>query len=392
MSPLLERLGSDPGLTGLIACAGPVTGVLVQPIVGSMSDQCKSKLGRRRPFLLVGAILTAVSLFLMPNSPNLMMAAILLWVLDASLNITQGPYRALVPDIVHKKQQATAYSLMSLTIGLGSVIAFWIGSQIASMHQLFYLGGSAILLAMIWTIITSPEQAYRPEKNLEPHLDSANASQQDNFFTATVNSIRTMPTEAKKLCLAHSFTWFGLACLFIYFSLYVPHQIFGALTDKSPHYQEGVQWASLCYAVMNGVCFLGSALITRLCVMGLSKKLIHTVGLLCMAASLIGMNFITTPEQVMIAMGLLGVGWATTLSIPFALLSDHVPPGKEGVLMGTFNVFIAAPQVITSLVVGQLIVHLGGGNVTMALVIGGGAMLISALLLQFVKEETPHHA
>jgi maltose/moltooligosaccharide transporter len=348
-----------------------------------MSDNCQSRFGRRRPFLLAGALLTAFSLIAMPNSPNLLVAAVLLWLLDASLNITQGPYRALVPDIVPRNQQATAYSLMSLTIGLGSVIAFWIGYQISSMHSLFYLGASAILVAMIWTMLTNREQLPKPltsvQKLAQPH---------ENFLTATVKSIVAMSTEAKKLCLAHSFTWFGLGCLFIYFSLYVPHNIFHAANPQDPLYQQGVQWASLCYAVLNGVCFAASAIISKLCLQGVSKKAVHTVGLLCMATGLISMFFLTDPVQVMAAMALLGVGWATTLSIPFALLSEHVPAGREGVLMGTFNVFIAAPQVITSLVVGQ-VVMMAGENVAVALVIGGVAMLVSALLLQFVKESQP---
>ncbi len=139
MSLLLESLGSVAWLTSLIWCAGPITGILVQPIVGSWSDRTWTLLGRRRPFLLTGAILTALSLILMPNSkaigetmfgnlisaPGLLFAALMLWVLDASINITQGPYRALVPDVVPKKQQAMTYALMSFTIGLGAVSAFW---------------------------------------------------------------------------------------------------------------------------------------------------------------------------------------------------------------------------------------------------------------------------
>lgn len=391
MGPLLEHLEADSRLIAWIACAGPVTGVLVQPIVGALSDRCQSIFGRRRPFLLVGAILTAFSLICMPNSPNLLIAAILLWILDASLNITQGPYRALVPDIVPRHQQATAYSLMSLTIGLGSVIAFWIGYQISSMHDLFYLGAVAMLGAMLWTMFTNKEPSYRPGKTSQ-HTGRQNSVNEEGFFSGTIQTILRMPLEAKKLCLAHSFTWFGLACLFIYFSLYVAHNVFGATDPDSPKYLEGVQWASLCYAVLNGVCFISSAIISRLCLAGVSKKLVHTFGLLCMAVGLISMFFINDPNLVMVAMGMLGIGWATTLSIPFALLSDHVPPGREGVLMGTFNVFIAAPQVITSLVVGQ-VVMMSGDNKAVALVIGGCAMLVSALLLQWVneKKEEPNH-
>jgi len=383
MSPLLEKLGSNPQLLGLISCAGPVTGVLVQPLVGALSDNCKLSLGRRRPFLLLGAILTAVALVLMPNSNTLLMAALLLWLLDASINITQGPYRAIVPDVVHKSQQATAYSLMSLTIGLGSMVAFLIAFQIQALHTLFYLGASAILVAMVWTVITTPEP-----KAVALTTPTEERAPQGNFFVETIKSIASMPKEALKLCFAHSFTWFGLACLFTFFSVYVPHHVFGAADPNSKAYQDGVQWVSLCYFALNTVCFLFSPLIGKLSALT-SKKATHTLGLFCMGAAFLAMPFIQTPVQVMIAMALIGVGWATTLSIPFALLSDHLPSGKAGVMMGTFNIFIAAPGVLANLLVGPIVAAYGN-NHSVAMIVGGVATLVSILLLQTVKEAKAH--
>ena len=184
--------------------------------------------------------------------------------------------------------------------------------------------------------------------------------------------------------MAHSFTWFGLACLFTFFSVFVPHHVFGATTPTSPHYQEGVQWVSYCYAAMNALCFVFSAFIGKLCA-ATSKKATHTLGLTCMGLAFLTMPFMTSPLHVMIAMGLVGLGWATTLSIPFALLSDHLPSGKAGVMMGTFNIFIAAPGVLSNLLVGPIVSHYGN-NHAVALLVGGVAILISALLLQAVKE------
>lgn len=392
MSPLLERLGSAEWLTPLLWCAGPVTGILVQPIVGSLSDKTWTRLGRRRPFLLVGAILTALSLILMPNSVNLLMAALLLWVLDASINISQGPYRALVPDVVAKNQQAFTYSLMSFTIGLGSVAAFTIGSMIPSMHNLFYLGAFAMLVAMTWTILTTPETQRVQPAEQTPGFGA--------FIRQTLQSIGQMPREAKKLCLMHSFTWFGLQFLFIYFSLFMAHNLFGATDSTSAAYTAGVQKASLCYAALNAVCFLVAPFIGKLCER-FSKKAVHTLGLACMAGGLLSMPFLTQPDQAMIAMGFIGIGWATTLSVPFALLAAHVPAGKEGVLMGTFNIFIAAPQFVASMFISalkflaaqQFVAATAIGflamqihNDAMALAIGGVAILTSAFILQFIKE------
>lgn len=377
MSPLLERLGSVPWLTSLIWCAGPVTGIVVQPIVGSLSDRTWTVLGRRRPFLLVGAILTALSLILMPNSPSLLVAAALLWILDASINVSQGPYRALVPDVVPKSQQTFTYALMSFTIGLGSVAAFSIGGLIPSMHNLFYLGAVSMLVAMGWTILTTPEVK-------RPNSEIAEASPGFfSFIRQTWESIVAMPWDIKKLCIMHSFTWFGLQCLFIFFSLYVAHNLFGTHDANSATYQQAIQKASICYAALNMVCFLFSPMIGKLSNL-FSKKAVHTFGLLCLSVSMISMFYLKDPNHALVAMGIMGIGWATTLSVPFAILAERIPAGKEGVLMGTFNIFIAAPQFLASTLAGLLVTQTQ--NDASALVLGGAAVLLSAFLLQWVKE------
>jgi maltose/moltooligosaccharide transporter len=172
--------------------------------------------------------------------------------------------------------------------------------------------------------------------------------------------------------------------MFIYFSLYVPYHVFGAHTTNDALFKQGVQYVSWAYALMNLVCFLFSPLIGKLCAMS-SKKAVHTLSLLLMGSGLISMFFMHDITQVMIAMACVGVGWATTLSLPFALLSEHVPSGKEGILMGTFNVFIAAPGVLSSILVGSLVEYYDK-NYALAMIIGGVAMVISAIILQFVRE------
>ncbi|MBY0450483.1 MAG: MFS transporter [Cyanobacteria bacterium] len=386
MSPLLERLGSDPRLTGLISCAGPVTGVFVQPMIGALSDRCTSRWGRRRPFLLLGICLTALSLVFMPHSSSLLMAAVLLWILDASLNITQGPYRALVPDVVPKQQQAAAYAYMSATIGLGSVIAFWVSSQLTQLDTLFNLGAMAILLAMGATILLTPEtpviQENSEKKEAAPNMFKLLWR---SIVVDPLTTFNALPQDAKKLCFMHSMTWFGLMCLFVYVSVFIPHQIFGAKTPQDPGYQTGVQWVSQCYAVFNIVCFVFSMAIGPL-VRRFSKKWVHTLGLTCLSGGLLGLWFAPTPMWAMALMGLMGIGWATTLSVPFALLSDYLPGGKEGVLMGTFNIFIAAPGVLSNLLVGQLIA-LYDNQTGVAMLVGGVMVLASALMLQSIREK-----
>jgi maltose/moltooligosaccharide transporter len=399
MAPLLERLGSEPWITNVIACAGPITGILVQPIVGALSDQSTHPMGRRRPFIFVGALLTALSLILMPNSPGLLVAAALLWILDASLNTTQGPYRAMVPDSVPSHQRATAYSLMSFTIGLGSVIAFGTGFAVPELFEnlksggftfepflandmqlSFYLAAVALLVAMTWTCYSNYEKPISKEDA------PGNSTSFVQVFVDTFKSIKDMPGEAKKLCLTHSFTWFGWACLFYYFSLFVPHHIFNAPTPESPGYDEGVQWVSMCYLIMNLACLSSATVVTYFCNRGASRKVIHTLGLLCVGGALLSAMFVHTPQDVAILMAFVGIGWSTTLSIPFALLAEHMPPGREGLLMGSFNMFIAAPQVLTSVIVGPAVKAMDN-NVTVALIMGGVSMVIASLLLQRVQEQ-----
>lgn len=390
VSPFLESMGSEPWLTGLIWAAGPVTGVLVQPVVGVMSDNLRSRFGRRRPFLMLGALMTALALLFMPHSPNLLVAALWLWVLDASINLTQGPYRALVPDVVPRDQQTTAYSLMSLTIGLGAVVSSFIASQIAVPLQVFYLGAAAILVAMGWTSL----MAHEPPSNTQPPAeDTQNASFGGSalgILRETVLAIPRMPQEALKLCIAHSFTWFGLMCLFIFFSVFLPKHILHALPNTDL-YRQGVQQAALGMTAMNFSCFVVSFALSAL-YRRFSRKGIHTTALVMMGLSFIALNFMTTPLQAMIAMAVIGIGWATTLSAPFALLTDHMPKGREGLLMGTFNIFIAAPGVLCTLLVGQIISRFAGGNEGVAFILGGVAILISALLLQRVHERPESEA
>lgn len=412
-TPIMESLGSAAWLTGWIWCAGPVTGVIVQPIVGALSDRTWTFLGRRRPFVLVGAILTALCLVTMPNvsvisnglqalllnltgqdvytwvleggkpALPLLFAAILLWILDASINTSQGPYRALVPDTVPKHQHATAFGLMSLMIGLGGVIAFFLGSQIET-SLLFYIGAASVIGALLWTSITAPEHRYTLGKSLkEQQPQDQLQGGVSGFFKTTLNSIFNMPTEAKKLCLAHSFTWFGLMCMFVFFVPFVANQVYGATQTGTLGYMEGEKIANLGFMLQNMVCFGFSALIKPLTNL-MGKKAIHTLGLLCFSIPLIAMTLIHDANFVLIAMAISGIGWATTLSLPFALLSDHIPAGNEGILTGAFNIFIAAPQFIASPLVGWLVSTTGTSN--SAMLLGGTAVLISAFLLQWVKE------
>jgi maltose/moltooligosaccharide transporter len=400
MSAIYERLGATPEQLSLFWIAGPITGMIIQPLIGSMSDRTWGRLGRRRPYFLTGAILASIALVLMPNSPSLWAAASLLWILDASINIGMEPFRALVADITPPEQRGTAYAFQSFAIGVGSVLSFGIGGLLilplieknfgalgksfvaqikpicpTSVHFLFYLGALVLLLSITWTIANTKE--YPPNSPLEK-------AGIFDWLKETYSSIGEMPSEMKKLALVQFFTWFGFFCLFIYFSTTVARNVFHALPNTEA-YNQGIAWASFCFLALNMVCFLSSALLGVLSNF-FRKKDLHTLALCLGGLSLIGMAFAGSPLVMMLLMGILGIAWAATLSIPYALLSQHLPPSKMGIYMGTFNIFICLPELLCSLSSGKIVAFFGG-NQASALAVGGCSMLLAALFIQRVKED-----
>lgn len=404
MSGLYERLGATPEQVSWFWIAGPITGMLIQPIVGNMSDHTWGRLGRRRPYFLVGAILASLVLVVMPNSPALWFAASLLWIMDASINISMEPFRALVADVAPKTQRGTAYAFQSFAIGLGSVISFglggmmiieWVqtrfGTELAdsirvvaptSLHALFYIGAVVFMTAIIWTVVTTKE--YPPE-NMEEFKKTAEIKKKSAkvIFGETWKIIWQMPENMKKLCLVHSLTWFAFFCMFIFFSPMIAANIFHA-APKTPEYDQGIAWASLCYLALNLICFTSSPLI-GLATKKFKKKTVHTFNLLLGGVALISLYFVTTPVAAMIVMAIIGIAWASTLSLPYALLSDTVPKERYGIFMGAFNIFICLPQIVCSLLTGP-VVAMTGGNKAVALVLGGVSMLAGALLMKRVYE------
>ena len=415
MSALYQKLGASDTQFSIFWMAGPITGILVQPIIGSLSDRTWTRLGRRRPFFLVGAILTGVTLLLMPNVSRIMptigsalvLAALLLWVLDASINTSMGPYRAIIPDIAPPSQHATANSYIAFAIGAGAVASFYLGGvdiyaglakalgpdsglfgflhslAPSNTHLLFYIGALTVLLAILYTVFATRE--YPPEDMEAFRRKKAEARGLGHWVGETWHSISHMPGEMAKLCVVQFFTWFPFFCLFIFFTVYVAENIFGA-APNTPRYEEGTRWASLCFMVWNVVCFVMSLILGALADR-IGKKLIHGIGLLTMAVAFFIFFFTKDPTLAMVGMGVLGIGWATTVSMPYALLAGVIPKGSEGVLMGTFNIFICIPQLVCAAVMGLVVDWIGSRPVAFA--IAGASALIALVILQAVRETRP---
>lgn len=418
--PVTEGLGASPFIFGLIWLAGPVTGMVVQPIIGALSDNTHTKFGRRRPYLMLGAILAAIALWAFPNSANiaqvfadkfhiplpvfggLIVAAIMIWIIDACVNAAQGPYRALIPDNIIPEQHSIANSYLSFAIGLGSVIAAgtapflkWAFDYQMSVEAQFIMAALAFLLGMTWTCITFREKP--AEKNNEENQQVKKQSFLDDLKTFLKSS-----PEVYKICMMQFCTWIGVMCMFIFFTQFSIHTVYGVpdLTTASEALKsefaqkisQATNFSSICFAVLNLVCFLVSIPIGILSTKYGNKK-VHIVSLITMAAAYLLMALTSNSTAIMVLMGVAGIGWASILALPFAMLSEYIQKGSEGAVMGIFNIFIAGPQILVCTLVAWFIskcsVQTTAGlnyHWEYSFFIGAIVLVLSVMITNIIKE------
>jgi maltose/moltooligosaccharide transporter len=408
MSAIYEYLGAKADQIPILWLAAPLTGLLVQPLIGHASDHTWGRLGRRRPYFLAGAILSSLALILMPQSSALWMAAGLLWVLDASINISMEPFRAFVADMLPDEQRTSGFAMQSLLIGLGAVLAnllpwllanyFHLHTEAAGAHAIplavrlsFYIGAAAFLSAVLWTIFTTPE--YPPE-DIEAFRRAKAEAARTGYFERIGHSLaeittamRQMPPVMRDLALVQLPTWLGLFCMWLYFPVAVAHNVFGAVDQNSPQFTRGVEWAGLCFGMYSAVCFAFSFVLPALARV-LGRRNTHSLCLAVGAAGLISVAFIHQPALLFFSMTCVGVAWASILSMPYAVLSESLPPERTGVYMGIFNFFIVLPEIVASLCFGPVMSHVLHNNRMAAVVAGGFFMLLAAILMQRVRSQT----
>ncbi|MDB6017183.1 MAG: major facilitator superfamily transporter [Pedosphaera sp.] len=400
MSAIYEYLGAKPDQIPLLWLAAPLTGLLIQPIIGHMSDRTWGRLGRRRPYFLTGAILSSLALVLMPNSSALWMAAGLLWILDASINISMEPFRAFVADMLPEKQRTRGFAMQSLFIGLGAIVAsalpwmmtHWFGISNATgvaqqipltVKYSFYLGAAAFFIAVLWTILSTRE--YPPDDLASFRKMKTEKAGLGRGAAEIVEAILKMPPAMRQLAWVQIFTWLGLFCMWLYFPVAVAHNVFGAPDEKSPLYAEGTEWGGLCFAMYSVVTFIFSFFLVGLA-QKFNRKWVHTICLICGAAGLLSVAVIHNKYLLLISMTGVGIAWASILSMPYAILAGSLPPGKTGVYMGIFNFFIVLPEIAASLGFGWVMNHLLNNNRLAAVIAGGVFLLIAAILTQRVKD------
>ena len=417
--PVTENLGASPFLFGLIWLAGPFTGMVVQPVIGALSDKTTSPFGRRRPYLLGGALLSALALWALPNSElitnfisstlhikfpalaALCFAAVMIWILDACVNIAQGPYRALIPDVVPPEQHSIANSYISLAIGLGSVFAAgtapflkWAFNYQMSINAQFIMAALAFSLGMAWTCLMIKERRYQPK---------ADEKSEKFDLVKSLKEFFALSPEVGKICWMQFFTWIGNMCMMIYFTQYAIHTVYGVpdLSNVSEVVKAsydsavlaGTNFSSICFAIFNLVCFVVAIPIGVLSVKFGNKK-VHILSMLSMALAFLGMAFIKDVKVVAALMALSGIGWASICALPFAMLSQYIKPGTEGSVMGIFNIFIAGPQVFVCTLVSWIINRcsfsvIGGVNYhwEYTFLIGAFCLFTASIIASRVKQK-----
>lgn len=399
MSAIYEYLGAKPDQIPMLWLAAPLTGLIVQPIIGHMSDRTWGRLGRRRPYFLTGAILASLGLILMPNSSALWMAAGLLWILDASINVSMEPFRAFVADLLPEEQRTRGFAMQSLFIGLGAVVASalpWlmaragVATEVTAAHAIpltvklsFYIGAVAFFGAVLWTIVSTRE--YPPEDLAAFRRMKAEKAGLAANLSEILSAIAAMPRTMKQLAWVQIATWLGLFCMWLYFPVAVARNVFGAASERDPLYTEGVAWAGLCFGMYSAVCFVFSfalPLIAR----KLGRKMTHSLCLLAGAAGLLSVAVIHDKYLLLVSMTGIGIAWASTISMPYAILAGSLPPEKTGTYMGVFNFFIVIPEIVASLVFGWVMAHLLGNDRLVAVLLGGGFLCVAAALIHRVTD------
>ncbi len=403
MSPIFRYLNADEANIPILWLAGPVTGLIVQPIIGSLSDRTWSpRWGRRKPFFLIGALVTSSALFLMPNSSTLWMAASLMWILDTGLNITQEPFRAFIGDKLTEKQRGLGFAMQSFFVGFGQTLAnlmpyilpiFGVtllqtsnGGTIPDFVKYsFYIGGVAVVLAVLWTMYTTDE--YPPDDMEAFEEQKREGAGISGMLMELGMALKEMPTTMKQLWWVKFFTWYGLPLMWQFLSLAVARHAFNApnATSNPLGFAEGTQWGSLCLAIFNVGCFTISFFLPAIADR-ISRRGTHALFLTIGGFGFLSMLLSNDKYIFLFGMGLAGLAWGSILSMPYVLLANSVPKQRMGVYMGIFNGFIVVPQIINNTTVKYIYGPLLNNDPRNALALCGVCMLLAAGSCFLVKE------
>ena len=406
-SRILRSFGADVEQLPMFWIVAPLVGMIVQPIIGHYSDRTWNKLGRRKPYFLVGAILSSIALVVLPNSglltsilPVLWMGAGMVMIMDASFNVSMEPFRALVADNLPESQRTSGFAIQTFLIGIGAVVGSALPSLLAQMgfsqeagasgvadniRYSFYIGAVVFMAAILVTVFFSKE--YPPEQYAQYHGQADTDVKEKSSLWDIFTDFKNMPRTMKQLGLVQFFSWFALFSMWVFTTDAVATHVYGLTGEysKSIEYNTAGNVVSSAFGVYN----LGAA-VYALCLPLLAKFLgrkgTHAFSLLAGGVGLLSIYFIKDPAMLTYSMIGVGLAWASILAMPYVILSGSIPAGKLGIYMGIFNFFITLPQIVNGIFGGFIVKHFYNGQSIYAIVLAGFLLICAAVSVLFVYD------
>ena len=400
MGPIYGFLGADEATMPLLWLAGPMTGLLVQPIIGAMSDRTHSRWGRRTPYFLIGAIICSISLFLMPYSSALWMAASLLWILDAGNNITMEPYRAYVADRLVPDQRATGFLTQSAFTGLAQTLSYlaptlltaFVAKDVLDANGIPVIVKIAFIIGAILSISTIVWSVWRVPELPMTSQEKADLVGKPMTVKATLgeigSAIKDMPRAMRQLSLAMLCQWYAMFAYWQYITFAVGRSIYDTSDPSSAAFRDATLTTQQAGALYNFIAFLGALLLIPI-VRKLGARLVHAICLSASGAAMLLIPGVETPAALFVLMLGIGIGWAGMMGNTYVMLADVIPPERNGIYMGIFNMFIVIPMLIQTLTMPLFYEPLLGSDPRNVLLLGGVLMLVGAVATMFVDAGRP---
>lgn len=396
-SRILQTFGADVHHLSWFWLVAPITGMIVQPIIGYASDKTWNRFGRRRPYFLVGAVLTSIALILMPNAPHfatyiapMFVGGGLLMIMDASINISMEPFRALVADKLPEEQHTLGFSVQTLLIGIGAVVGSWlpyilsnwvgvsteaaeVGLVPPNVVYSFYIGAAVLISAIIWTTVSTDE--YPPEFYADE--DEEKSTKKEKF---------KIPKVMWQLLLVQFFSWFALFSMWVYTTPAVAQHFYNTVDPHSDAFQRAGDWVGILFGIYNGVSAIIALSLPKLA-KRIGRRATHALALIIGGVSFLSFAIIPTPELLIIPMIGIGIAWGSILAMPYAMLANSIPSKKMGVFMGLFNMSITIPQIVNGVFGGILLQYVFDDDPMRSLLMAGVLMILGAGATFFVSDK-----
>jgi len=406
-SRILRSFGADVEQLPMFWIVAPLVGMIVQPIIGHYSDRTWNKFGRRKPYFLVGAILSSIALVVLPNSglltsvlPVLWMGAGMVMIMDASFNVSMEPFRALVADNLPESQRTSGFAIQTFLIGIGAVVGSALPSLLAQMgfsqeagasgvadniRYSFYIGAVVFMAAILVTVFFSKE--YPPAQYAQYHGQADTDIKEKSSLWDIFTDFKNMPRTMKQLGLVQFFSWFALFSMWVFTTDAVATHVYGLTGEysKSIEYNTAGNVVSSAFGVYNLVAAV-YALCLPLLAKFIGRKGTHAFSLLAGGVGLLSIYFIKDPAMLTYSMIGVGLAWASILAMPYVILSGSIPAGKLGIYMGIFNFFITLPQIVNGIFGGFIVKHFYNGQSIYAIVLAGFLLICAAVSVLIVYD------